>query len=376
MLRLENIHIENFRNLEEQTIDCSGRINIFTGLNGQGKTNFLESIYFLTVGRSFRTNQEQELISLEKNYFFIKGNLAFNTNNYAINIGYQKKKNIIIKVNGSHLKRSDYFCINPVVVFSPDDLMLLKEGPALRRKYLNVEGSRLKPLYLEKLKHYQRVVHQRNQLLKDACCYRNILDMLDPWNKKLIALGSDLIRFRISLLNKLEGHARDFFKELTCSREKMTLSYECSFGFEDLDNIEVDFQAKLNSVKKDEIKKGYTSVGPHLDDFTVSIDGLDAKRYASQGQQRTAVLALKMGEINLFNSVKEKYPIVLLDDVFSEFDRFRQQRLISFLRKGKGQSFISIASPLHLFRESFLEDSNIFTVSKGKIYSETFKTSG
>ncbi len=368
---LRKLNLLHFRNYAQQELSFDARINIIRGNNGQGKTNLLEAIYYLAVSRSFRTNHDQELIHWDSSGFFLKGSFQKGEDFYTVESAYQGYgKKFKIKVNGAEVKRSDFIYQFPVVVFSPDDLLLIKEGPAGRRRFLNLEASRLKSSYYRKLKDYQKVLQQRNRLLKEnssSFCKR---DLFEPWDRALVSLGSTIIRQRISLLKNLEEQAQLFFEQLAGFKEKLSLNYVSSVNLADSpENIEELFWDQLNRARGEELQRGYTLIGPHLDDFLILINNYEAKKYASQGQQRTAVLALKMGEVNLFFQARRESPIVLLDDVFSEFDQERRFQLLNFLRQREGQSFITTAVPFDTqgLKEGEFE---IFSAHKGKINRE------
>jgi len=370
-LFLHKLKLLHFRNYEQQELSFNARINIFKGNNGQGKTNLLEAIYYLAVSRSFRTNYDQELVHWNKNDFFLKGNFQKGEDFYAVESAYQGfSKKFKIKVNGAEVKRSDFIYQFPVVVFSPDDLLLIKEGPAGRRRFLNLEGSRLIPSYYRKLKDYQKVLQQRNRLLKEKRSNFFNRDLFEPWDRALVSLGSSIIKQRISLLKNLEAQAQVFFEQLSGYKEQLSLNYVSSVTMADLsEKTEELFWDQLNQGRGEELKRGYTLIGPHLDDFLILINNYEAKKYASQGQQRAAALALKMGEVNLFCQARRESPIVLLDDVFSEFDPERRLQLLNFLRQREGQSFITTAAP---FDKQGLQEGEfaIFSVYKGKINHE------
>lgn len=368
---LNQLELFNFRNYSKQGLSFDARINIFEGANGQGKTNLLEAIYYLSTSRSFKTNYDQELARWESGGFFLKGLVHKGDNRYLVEMGYQDLNRIFqIKVNGSPQKRGDYIHQFPVVVFSPDDLLLIKEGPALRRRFINLEGSRLKPSYYHTLKSYNRALQQRNKLLKENRIRAIGCELFEPWDRALVSFGSSIIKQRISLLKNLEEQAQQFFGQLTGFLEKLTLHYCCSFGFGgDPNLIDQYFYDQLNAGRSEELRRGYTAIGPHLDDFSFLIDQYDAKKYASQGQQRTAVLALKMGEVELFHRSSKECPVVLLDDVFSEFDPERRRMLLNFLLMRQGQSFITTALPFEQHDLNKVE-YKIFSVHKGKISYE------
>ena len=368
---LDHIYLTHFRNYSKQELYFDPGMNIFEGANAQGKTNLLEAIYYLAVSRSFRTNYEQELVHWGDNYFFLKGTFNEKQSFTTVEIGYQgNSKKFQIKVNGMAIKRSDFVYKFPIVVFSPDDLLLIKEGPSGRRRFLNLEGSRLKPFYYKKLKDYHRALQQRNKLLKETRFKTFSPELFEPWDNALVTLGSSIIKQRISLLQALEQQSQKFFQQLTGSHETLTLQYLSSVDIgKNPESVEAAFWDQLQSGRGEEKRRGYTVTGPHLDDFSIQVNHYDAKRFASQGQQRTAALALKMGEVELFYLSKRESPVILLDDVFSEFDLERRRQLLNFLLQREGQSFITTAVP---FEQQSLktEAVKIFSVHKGKISHE------
>lgn len=368
---LKQILLRNFRNYRNQEICFHPGINVFQGMNAQGKSNLLEAIYYLAVSRSFRTNTEEEMVRWEDRFFYLKGTFYKDHEQSCVEIGYEQPKRLQIKLDGVVTKRGDYLQRYPVVVFSPDDLLLIKEGPTGRRRFLNLEGSRLKPLYYTRLRDYHRTLQQRNRILKEKKNYASGHDLLEPWDRAIVEIGSKIIRQRISLLQALEEQARLFFRDLTASSENLSVKYVSSVDFKaNEDQLEQIFNQQLKTARGLEFKRGYTVLGPHLDDFMILIDGYEAKRYASQGQQRTASLALKMGEVNLFCLSFREEPVVLLDDVFSEFDQERRKQLLTFLQNREGQSFITTALPLGEIIDGLGDGMQIFSVYKGKITVE------
>ncbi|MBS3943635.1 MAG: DNA replication/repair protein RecF [Dethiobacter sp.] len=368
---LTQLHLTNFRNYINQDVFFNNRINIFEGANGQGKTNLLEAIYYLAVSHSFRTIHDYELVYWNGSGFFLKGTLKKKNNIDTVQIGYQAStKNTKIKVNGSLMKRGDFIYQVPIVAFSPDDILIIKEGPAIRRRYINLEGSRLKPAYYHLLKDYHRVLQHRNRLLKENRFNSIDRSIFEPWDRALVLLGSKIIKQRIALLRALEKQAQDFFIQMTNHNEKLTLNYVSNIEFDkDSDGIEQAFSDHLKKGSTEEIRRGCTVFGPHLDDFTIMINDYDAKRYSSQGQQRTAALALRMAEVELFYLSSRERPIVLFDDVFSELDPKRREQLINFLLQREGQSFITTAVPIEDY-DFQKEKVNIFFVDEGKVYDE------
>lgn len=367
---MENIDINNFRNLTRQVLRFNKNMNVIHGLNAQGKTNLLEAIYYLAVSRSFRTYMESEIPNYRKDdgYFSLKGVLVGKNRQKTIEISYFQNKTLKINVNGVPIRRAEYIHHNPIVVFGPDDLLLIKEGPSTRRRFLNMEGARLEPLYYQTLKDYNRVLQQRNSILKEKKG-SSLYHTIQPWNESLIRLGTELILKRICILKAIEKQAGSFFQELTSSEEVLSLHYCSSVSIDgQAGQIKCAFEERLKETARQELIRGSTLVGPHLDDFNVSINEYDAKKYASQGQQRTAVLAIKMGEVNLFRYSAGESPMILLDDIFSEFDSKRREKLLHFLITRDGQSFITAATTGNLL--DVMGHYKIFSVYKGNIKDE------
>ncbi len=344
---LAALKLNNFRNYSRQEISFHPQINIFSGLNAQGKTNLLEAIYYLTAARSFRTNQELDLLRFESDFFSLGGILHKKEGRFKIELLYRPSQPLQIRVNSLAIRRGEYLYRYPVVTFTPDDLLLIKEGPSRRRRFLDTEGSRLKPFYHHRLRDYYRVLQQRNRVLKEKRSGRRSgPGLMEPWDEALIELGAIIVRERIKLLKALETQARSHFLTLAGEQESLALCYLSTIEFsEDPGRIEDIFREQLSAGYTDELRRGATLTGPHLDDFAIAINGSDARKFASQGQQRTAVLALKIGEIDLFKRSGTE-TILLLDDIFSEFDEKRGDHLLQFLSERDGQSFITTASPL------------------------------
>lgn len=357
--------MQNFRNYISEEVSFHPRMNIIYGNNAQGKTNLLEAVYFTLVSRSFRAGRESEIINWESPLFLIRGKLKTGEHHYRVDIGCHRSGCLQLKIDGSPVKRSNYLLRFPAIVFGPEDLLLVKQGPARRRRFLNLEGSRLCPLYYGLYRDYYRIVQQRNHLLRRG--KNGSLISLEPWNKLLIKYGSNVIRERVALLAGLEKQCRRFFYYFTTGNEQIDLNYVYSFNHDgDLDCLETVFELALERVQPDEKRRGLTMLGPHLDDFSILINGREARRFASQGQQRAAALALKMAEVFLFEANTASLPVVLLDDVLSELDQTRQRRLLQFLWEKEAQVILTAAVPVHDL--SLLpRDRSVLTVAEGRV---------
>lgn len=371
MFYIDNLILNGFRNYRHQILEFSPSLNIIEGDNAQGKTNLLEAIYYLSVNRSFRTNSDQEMVMKGDNYFRLKGNFIKSSFRNEIEIHYSQRNPLKILLNKEPVNRYDYLQMFPVIIFSPDDLLLIKEGPSIRRRFLNLEASRLNRFYFDELRSYQRILRQRNFLLKEKSNYGRLKELLEPWTRALVETGSNIIHTRINLVKNIEIEAQAFFNALTDNREILTLEYVCSFkAAEEVDDTQKLFYESLLAKKDYELKRGSTAVGPHLDDLKIIINGFDTRKYSSQGQKRTAALALKMAEINLLKLQDKSRPIILLDDVFSEFDRERKKYLLSFINKNSGQCFISTADSIDSITDKFYNDHKVICINNGRVTGE------
>jgi len=370
---LDSMLLKGFRNYRHQQLQFNPRLNLISGENAQGKTNLLESIYYLSVNRSFRTKRDHELLKWDDPYFILKGNFYKNNFNNDVEIYYRQSTPLKITVNNKGVKRYDHLQKFPVVVFSPDDISLIREGPSIRRSFLNLEASRLSLVYFDDLRSYQRVLRQRNYLIKDLYSHnRNQIEkLLEPWDHSLVSLGSKIIHARENLIKSLEREAQIFFDRMTNYRESLSLEYDASFDYcADPEHTKKRFEIELKANREKELLKRSTVIGPHLDDLKIRIDGYDTRKYSSQGQKRTAALALKMAEVSIFKNEHNECPIILLDDVFSEFDDKRKMHLLDFLNESSGQCFITTAVDLKNLEFSFKSDYKTISVRKGRVINE------
>ncbi|MFO7952877.1 MAG: DNA replication/repair protein RecF [Bacillota bacterium] len=371
MFYLEGLQIEGFRNYQSQKIQFNPHLNVITGANAQGKTNLLESIFYLSITRSFRTNRDQELIHWEYGHFFIKGIFFCNEFKNIVNVGYKKQGSLKISINNNSIKRFEHMQKYPVVSFSPDDLQIIKEGPAIRRRFINLEASRLSSTYLYNLKSYQRVLLQRNKILKEVKDRAKLDRLIEPWDQSLVKVGLELIRERINIIKGLEERAQYFFAQMTSSTESLSLNYHSSVVFnDDSEKMEEAFYRNLIEMREQEMKRHFTLLGPHRDDIKILVNGYDARSFSSQGQIRTASLALKMAEISLFYDQNNIYPILLLDDVFSEFDESRKINLLNFIHNSVGQCFITSAVKQDRLLKGLNREYKMFTIFNGRIVDE------
>jgi len=344
---LKNVVLENYRNYLKEKVELNDNINLFIGENAQGKTNFIEAVYYLATGRTFRSNKDLEIINWKKEYFRVQTKLLKeNTDReFLIDIYFDRQGNKKIKINGIKYKKvSDLFGLLQVIVFSPDDLNIIKGGPIERRKYIDLEICQLVSGYYNTLKNYYKVLRQRNNLLKEIKYNKQEAGLLEIWDEQLIDYGSKIIKNRIDFLKKLVPLARKNQQEITTGKENLEITYNSILiknPAADLNEIKNNFNNFINKNKYNEIKKGVTLFGPHRDDLIFYVNGKELKTYGSQGQQRTAVLSLKMAELRIFFDNSNDNPLLLLDDVMSELDDSRREFLIKVIRKNDIQTLIT-----------------------------------
>ena len=364
---LESLHIQHFRNYGEANLSFHKGLNVFLGQNAQGKTNILESIYFLALTRSHRTKTDKDLLQFSQSNLQVTGLLHRSTGKVPLDIELTDKGRIT-KVN--HLKQSrlsDYIGHMNVILFAPEDLQLVKGGPALRRKFIDLELGQIKPLYLSDLSNYNHILKQRNAYLKTSekvdLTYLSVLD------QQLADFGSRVIQHRIDFIKKLEVFAQAKHLDISQQKESLTLSYLSTIPFTEGVNILDSFLTELEKSRKRDLFKKNTGVGPHRDDLSFFINGMNA-HYGSQGQHRSLVLSLKLAEIELMKEVTREYPILLLDDVMSELDNERQMKLLETISE-KIQTFVTTTSLEHL--HTLPNELKIFHVSNGTLTEDRQK---
>lgn len=358
---LEQLTLKQFRNYHELSVNFHNGLNIFLGQNAQGKTNILESIYFLALTRSHRTRSDKDLLCFGNTELAVHGLLHRTTSKLPLDIELTEKGRVT-KVN--HLKQtklSDYIGHMNVVLFAPEDLQLIKGAPALRRKFMDVELGQIKPIYLSDLSNYNHVLKQRNTYLKQADPVDiNFLAVLD---EQLAHYGSKVMQHRIEFLEKLGTFAQEKHFDISNQLETLTFSYQSSFAFTETVNLEESFLTALERCRKRDLFKKNTGVGPHRDDIHFFINGINAD-YGSQGQHRSLVLSLKLAEIELMKEITREYPILLLDDVMSELDNSRQVKLLETISK-KIQTFITTTSLDHL--HNLPKELKLFHIHNGTL---------
>ena len=320
---ITELELQNFRNYSEQKIDFSKNINVFYGDNAQGKTNVIEAIFITAFGKSYRTTKEKELIQNNKDFFNINLKYKNKDRDASIKVQYSNKKNIF--VNGVKIQKLSELLGNlNIVLFTPDDIDILKNGPEERRRFLDIMIGQIRPNYVHILNLYLNVLKQRNNYLKqikeDAININN--DLLDIWDEKLVQYSHRICLYRTEFINKIKEKINIIHKNITENKEEINIEYITD------SSDEKAFLELLKSRRKLDIIKGYTTRGIHRDDFNIYINNKPIKIYGSQGQHRTAVLSLKMSELQIIEEDIGEKPILLLDDFMSELDAKRRSNFL------------------------------------------------
>ena len=315
---LKTVGLRDYRNFTAEKVGFCEGSNIISGKNAQGKTNLIESVWLFTSGRSFRTPNEKEFIRKGCEFASVTGIFHGNGRDYEAELRFFANKTKQIYINGIKVKQSEMLGKFPAVLFYPEQLSLIKSGPDVRRKFLDMSISQIKPRYYEVLSEYNRVLAQKNHLLKNA--KGAALDTLEIWNARQAKLSSLISNTRRTYCEKLTGNAFRYLAEISGDTETLTAEYTVSGGTND----EYELYELICKAKKEEIELGYAQIGAHKDDFDLFINGNSAKRFASQGQQRSVVLCLKLAEADMIEEAHGEYPLLLFDDVLSELDEQRK----------------------------------------------------
>jgi DNA replication and repair protein RecF len=329
---LAGLELRNFRNYHLLQLKLAPGVNIFLGENAQGKTNILEAVVLLCIGKSFRTRKESDLIQWENEAAYLKGIFEDEDLIHQVEIGFgaQAKK---VKINGQDVKGFDCFGKIPVVIFSPEDLQLIKGGPQSRRDFIDLYLAQIDPKYRHVYLNYYKILQQRNRFLKASFFSPTEWEV---WNEQLIDKGTKVILYRAFLLEKIQPYIAAAHSKISAELEFLKLDYCCLGKYLNpvRDEIEIRtlFEREVQRLKSAEMERKISLVGPQRDDFVLSINqGIDLKTFGSQGQQRTAALALKLGMMEVISETRKKPPLLLLDDVMSEFDNNRKLSLLKVL---------------------------------------------
>lgn len=351
---ISKIKMSNFRNYEKQKIELEENINLFFGENAQGKTNIIEAIFLSSMGKSFRTKKDKEMILLNSEKAEIEIEYQKIDRKGSIKIEIGNKKNIFL--NGIKLKKlSELLGKIHIVIFTPDDISILKGGPQNRRKFLDIMISQLKPNYMYHLNLYLKTLEQRNNYLRQIKEEKKDENLLEIWDEKLVEYAQIIYQYRNEYIKKIKEKIEKIHKEITKEKEEIELEYitEC--------RTKEEYLQLLRERRKLDIIKGFTTKGIHRDDFSIYINKKPIAIYGSQGQHRTAILSLKLAELNIVKDEIEENPILLLDDFMSELD---ENRIKSFLEKIENtQVIITCTKKIEVENKKFL----IYNVKEGKV---------
>lgn len=355
---IKSLELADYRNYDSLSIQFDQGVNILYGDNAQGKTNVLEAVYLAATTKSHRGSKDKEIINFDKEEAHIRMYVEKDQAETRIDMHLRKAGTKGIAIDGQKIRKAaDLLGLCNVVFFSPEDLGIIKNGPSERRRFVDMELCQLDSGYLHSLNSYNKIINQRNKLLKDMYMSPGLADTLSVWDKQLVRYGSEIIERRKRFTEQLNQIIINIHSSLSGGKEKLQILYE--------PEVEAaDFEKKMNLNRERDIRMKTSSVGPHRDDFIFLIDGVDARKFGSQGQQRTAALSLKLSEIELVKSIAHDNPVLLLDDVLSELDSARQQLLCNSI--GDIQTIITCTG-LDDFIHNRFQIDRIFNVKEGKI---------
>ncbi|MDR3292603.1 MAG: DNA replication/repair protein RecF [Clostridiales bacterium] len=329
---IQSVGLKDFRSYALDGADFSRGLNVLKGRNAAGKTNLLEAVYVAGVGKSLRTNQDRELVKWDAEEAVVKLKLVKKNSRHDIEIRIDQKGKKRVLIDGIPMVRmAELLGYLNIVFFSPDELRLIKEGPAERRRFLDISLCQQSRVYLKNLGTYTKALMQRNKLLKNSYNRDSFRDMLDVFDVQLAKSGAQVIEIRRRFVENISGAAGAWHEKISGGRETLTLAYESIAGSGELSGaalIELLIK-KMKGDRDKDIETAFTNSGPHRDDLKVAVNGIDIRKFGSQGQQRSAALSLKLAEIESFKIETGESPVLLLDDVLSELDLKRQENLIA-----------------------------------------------
>jgi len=361
-MKLRNLKLKNYRNCENVEIDFCNFKNLIIGKNAQGKTNILESIYFLSNLKSVRTSNNLDLIKFGEEKTEINAILEKNNTDIEMDFSYNDEKKKSFLINKVKSNQKDFKQVLKTVLFSTEDLMLLRGAPEDRRKWLDRAISQIYPVYDDRISKYEKIRIQKNNLLKEEKFDKNLLDV---YNEQLAIAGSNVIYLRKKYLKEIEKIAQQKHSKIS-DKENLKIIYSSSFELgETIEEISENYKNALIENYEEEKRRGQSLIGPHRDDIIFFINDKDSTKFASQGQQRTIVLSLKMAEMDIIKEKIGTSPILLLDDVLAELDDLRQNYLLNSI-DNETQTIITSVDTL-FFNEEFLKDVKIFKINEGKI---------
>ena len=358
---IESIELKNYRNYEELHMELNEGTNILYGDNAQGKTNILEAVYVCCTSKSHKSAKDRDIIRFDQDESHIKMQIRKNDVPYRIDMHLKKNKPKGIAINGMPIRRaSELFGIANVVCFSPEDLNIIKNGPSERRRFIDMELCQLNKLYVHSLVQYNKVLVQRNKLLKELAFRPDYGETLDVWDMQLVNYGKEVMEYRGDFVCRLNEMIHGIHARLSGQKEDLKICYEP-------DTAAAQFEEALKRSRTQDMKQKTTLCGPHRDDISFFVNGIDIRKFGSQGQQRTAALSLKLSELELVKQLIHDRPILLLDDVLSELDAGRQNHLLNAINDI--QTIITCTG-LDDFVNNRFKIDKIFKVIDGAVVSE------
>lgn len=350
-MKISHLYTVNFRNYEKCQLDLSSMINVFYGKNAQGKTNLLEAIFYGAFGLSHRTSVEEDLLRLGTEAMAVGIDFASFSGSHEVKLKkyrQQQKWKKEIWLDGAKVRPKDHYGVLNTVMFSPEDLQLIKGEPALRRRFFDMQISQTDPVYYDLLVKYNRVLQQRNRMLKELRDEGGSVSLLQPWDQEFIKLAAAITQKRLAALGKLESIASEIYASITSNQEELKVRYELKANNGELlypiksEVVTEDFyQRHLLERQRVDIMRGNTGIGPHRDDLQLLLNGLSLRSFGSQGQQRSGALALKLSQLEYVHREIGEFPVLLLDDVMSELDDSRRAQLLLFI-DGRVQTLITV----------------------------------
>ena len=358
---IKSLELENFRNYESLSMEFDSGTNILYGDNAQGKTNILEAIYLSATTKSHKGSKDRDIVNFGTDEAHIRTYVIKDGLENRVDMHLRKSKSKGIAINGTKIKKAaELLGLLNVVFFSPEDLSIIKNGPAERRRFVDMELCQLDNFYLYNLNNYNKIVNQRNKLLKELHFNPALKDTLSIWDSQLVSYGSKIIERRELFVEQLNEIIYDIHKKLSGEKEEIKIVYEP-------DCKQDEYEQCLQDGQDRDIRLKMTSTGPHRDDFAFLVNGIDIRKFGSQGQQRTAALSLKLSEIELVKKITKDTPLLLLDDVLSELDSNRQNYLLNCI--GDIQTIITCTG-LEEFVNNRFEINRIYKVSNATVKCE------
>lgn len=355
---IENLDLKNFRNYENLNIEPATGINILTGDNAQGKTNILEAVFFCAYGRSHRTSKDREMQKFDAPFTTVGVSVKREKTERRITLRFNSEGRKFIEINGRKVTRIPDLLGNLyVIMFSPEDLKIVKETPGVRRRFLDMELSSLDKIYYHDLVSYNKVIQERNNLLRMRSADRTALDVYDEGAARF---GARIIRRRLEYIDKLNEKAAPIHRQITAGKEEIRYVYRC--GIPVKDDMEKAVRDVFLENRRHDLERGTTSAGPHRDDFSILINGADARTFGSQGQQRTVILTLKFASLWIIRELTGEFPVLLLDDVLSELDLSRQNFILSSI---EGIQTIITMTGYENIEKRLIEGARIFHIKEG-----------